>query len=47
MAKTTASTTAIPALRYTVSMPDPASHTFEVEVAVRGVGDTCVLAFPA
>lgn len=47
MAKKPASTTAIPALRYTVSMPDPASHTFEVEVAVRGVGDSCVLAFPA
>jgi predicted metalloprotease with PDZ domain len=34
------------ALRYTVSMPDPASHNFLVEGEVTGVGDTCTLAFP-
>lgn len=34
-------------IHYTVSMPDPASHTFHVDVHARGVGQTCVLAFPA
>jgi predicted metalloprotease with PDZ domain len=35
---------AAPSVRYTVSMPDPASHTFHVEIAVPA---DCVLAFPA
>jgi predicted metalloprotease with PDZ domain len=37
----------LPAIHYTVSMPDPASHTFKVEAAISGVGDSCTLAFPA
>ena len=36
-----------PALHYTVSMPEPASHTFHVEIKLTGVADWCVLAFPA
>ena len=36
-----------PALHYTVSMPDPASHTFHVEIKLSGTGEFCVLAFPA
>ena len=36
-----------PALHYHVSMPDPASHTFKVEITLSGVGDSCTLAFPA
>ncbi|MEZ5993154.1 MAG: PDZ domain-containing protein [Planctomycetota bacterium] len=36
-----------PALAYVVSMPDPASHTFKVEVTLAGAADHCTLAFPA
>ncbi|MBX3473115.1 MAG: M61 family metallopeptidase [Planctomycetes bacterium] len=31
---------------YTVAMPDPSSHTFEVQGEVTGVGEDCTLAMP-
>ena len=34
-------------IAFEVSMPDPASHTFVVRARVSGVGEACVLAFPA
>lgn len=34
-------------VHYSVSMPDPASHTFVVEATVEGADDRAVLAFPA
>ncbi|MBK9975251.1 MAG: M61 family metallopeptidase [Planctomycetes bacterium] len=35
-----------PSIHYTVSMPDPTSHTFHVDVHAHGVGSSPVLAFP-
>lgn len=36
-----------PTVHFTVSMPEPASHNFRVEMEVTGVDESCVLAFPA
>lgn len=45
--KVAAKKPALPAIHYTVSMPDPASHTLKVEAVICGVSDACTLAFPA
>lgn len=36
-----------PTVAYVVSMADPSSHTFKVQITLAGVADHCSLAFPA